>query len=506
METPFVTALRDYHSTAEIFDQPTTISLAETSLMTPSSPQSISSDPSKEEKKPTKKRKSWGQELPIPKTQLPPRKRAKTEDEKEQRRIERVLRNRQAAQSSRERKRLEVEKLEGEKHEIERQNADLKRRLMRVEHEKFQLAQRLAKSLSEQGVNDDEINSATTFAAPPSPTPTTESFPHQHSIKREPEDHFESLPSPRSTPQSFDLQSTFSSVSPSSSRASSPTQQDFDGSATSSDMTQHPAEMLCGLQCLSEAATWHPSLSTGTPKGAKATTTPHLSSSLSPPALPSLSATNLLSLSLLWTTFSTLLLPLSSLLTSLRTASVPSTTAAPSFSMTPMHFLLIQWLISTPRLSLDPAVLPPASPTTTSPLPPTTSSTDLRTSRLLRTIPSTFRLSLLRRLLASSPSMARPLRDATGRALQMKTSYALRGLSSDDGAEGASAKNEKMSAVDMASLDRWGVRDNDGLGGWESLTNLAAALKTLEEEEQNATEKVNRLVEVHGVFDVLDHR
>ncbi|KAI7190593.1 hypothetical protein KC352_g21688, partial [Hortaea werneckii] len=39
--------------------------------------------------KPAKKRKSWGQELPEPKTHLPPRKRAKTDDEKEQRRIER---------------------------------------------------------------------------------------------------------------------------------------------------------------------------------------------------------------------------------------------------------------------------------------------------------------------------------------------------------------------------------------------------------------------------------
>ncbi|KAJ9132325.1 Transcriptional activator hac1 [Pleurostoma richardsiae] len=64
------------------------------------------------EKKSAKKRKSWGQVLPEPKTHLPPRKRAKTEDEKEQRRVERVLRNRRAAQSSRERKRLEVEALE----------------------------------------------------------------------------------------------------------------------------------------------------------------------------------------------------------------------------------------------------------------------------------------------------------------------------------------------------------------------------------------------------------
>lgn len=61
--------------------------------------------------KPAKKRKSWGQELPEPKTSLPPRKRAKTDDEKEQRRIERIKRNRAAAHNSRERKRQEAENL-----------------------------------------------------------------------------------------------------------------------------------------------------------------------------------------------------------------------------------------------------------------------------------------------------------------------------------------------------------------------------------------------------------
>ncbi|EHK22773.1 transcriptional activator HAC1 [Trichoderma virens Gv29-8] len=76
-------------------------------------------DSSTSEKKPVKKRKSWGQVLPEPKTNLPPRKRAKTEDEKEQRRVERVLRNRRAAQSSRERKRLEVEALEKRNKELE---------------------------------------------------------------------------------------------------------------------------------------------------------------------------------------------------------------------------------------------------------------------------------------------------------------------------------------------------------------------------------------------------
>lgn len=43
---------------------------------------------------------------------LPPRKRAKTKEEKEQRRIERIMRNRKAARKSRERKRLYMESME----------------------------------------------------------------------------------------------------------------------------------------------------------------------------------------------------------------------------------------------------------------------------------------------------------------------------------------------------------------------------------------------------------
>ncbi|KAI4163953.1 MAG: hypothetical protein LQ342_002450 [Letrouitia transgressa] len=127
-----------------------TISLSETTLLNPSPPESVcESKDDAEEKKPAKKRKSWGQELPTPKTNLPPRKRAKTEDEKEQRRIERVLRNRQAAQSSRERKRQEVEKLEGEKQTIEEQNKLLKERLMTVEHEKFKLQTQVTRMAAE---------------------------------------------------------------------------------------------------------------------------------------------------------------------------------------------------------------------------------------------------------------------------------------------------------------------------------------------------------------------
>ncbi|KAK5656608.1 hypothetical protein OQA88_4588 [Cercophora sp. LCS_1] len=96
------------------------------------------------EKKPVKKRKSWGQVLPEPKTNLPPRKRAKTEDEKEQRRVERVLRNRRAAQSSRERKRQEVEALE-------QRNKQLEDLLRKVQQDNITLVAELRKFTSAPG-------------------------------------------------------------------------------------------------------------------------------------------------------------------------------------------------------------------------------------------------------------------------------------------------------------------------------------------------------------------
>lgn len=68
-------------------------------------------------------------ELPIDtnfKSTLPPRKRAKTKEEKEQRRVERILRNRRAAHASREKKRKHVEYLESYVLKLEQNLLDLK--------------------------------------------------------------------------------------------------------------------------------------------------------------------------------------------------------------------------------------------------------------------------------------------------------------------------------------------------------------------------------------------
>jgi len=77
-----------------------------------------------------------GDNVDIPndfKTSLPPRKRAKTKEEKEQRRIERILRNRKAAHASREKKRKHVEFLESYVLDLEKQlhiHKDLNNHLM----------------------------------------------------------------------------------------------------------------------------------------------------------------------------------------------------------------------------------------------------------------------------------------------------------------------------------------------------------------------------------------
>ncbi|PLB36034.1 transcription factor HAC1 [Aspergillus candidus] len=147
-------------------EMPLTVSPADTSLL------EVDEDEKTDEKKPAKKRKSWGQELPVPKTNLPPRKRAKTDDEKEQRRIERVLRNRAAAQTSRERKRLEMEKLENEKIQMEQQNQFLLQRLNQIEAENNRLNKQVAQLSAEVRGSSRGSTPNRTIASPPSPSPT----------------------------------------------------------------------------------------------------------------------------------------------------------------------------------------------------------------------------------------------------------------------------------------------------------------------------------------------
>jgi len=89
---------------------------------TPSTYASSSPPPSSDrEDSKKRKRKSWGQPVPDIIPILPPGKRAKTEEEKEQRRCERIVRNRKAAATSRDRKKTEFEELQKKCSELQRQ-------------------------------------------------------------------------------------------------------------------------------------------------------------------------------------------------------------------------------------------------------------------------------------------------------------------------------------------------------------------------------------------------
>ncbi|KAG0131005.1 bZIP transcription factor HacA [Tuber indicum] len=179
------------------------------------------------EKKPAKKRKSWGQELPTPTTNLPPRKRAKTAAEKEQRRIERVLRNRAAAQASRERRRKELEELEDEKAVLEKDNTDLKTRLSAVEEENTSLAKRVEEMQRQLKSFEDSIKAFTNMGG---------------NIVGRPAPSFPVLPN--------DVTLDLSSIIPTSATS---TPKPSVESNEALGMTHQSAALMCDLQCLSTA-------------------------------------------------------------------------------------------------------------------------------------------------------------------------------------------------------------------------------------------------------------
>lgn len=207
---------------------------------------SVSGEPAPE-KKPVKKRKSWGQQLPEPKTNLPPRKRAKTEDEKEQRRVERVLRNRRAAQSSRERKRLEVEALDNVKQQLERRVKDMEMQLADERTKRLEAERQLELERASNGKGMTVFQGSSPAHSEPfrsAPSPVTFS-----------QELFSSRDAPR---QSISSQYSMSSeVSPQTVNPASlspeirPVDEEF-SNAKSSDLTQHPAVSVRGQPALDE--------------------------------------------------------------------------------------------------------------------------------------------------------------------------------------------------------------------------------------------------------------
>ncbi|KAI0401700.1 hypothetical protein F4802DRAFT_618741 [Xylaria palmicola] len=217
---------------------------------TPETPADAATPDTEGAKKPVKKRKSWGQVLPEPKTNLPPRKRARTEDEKEQRRVERVLRNRRAAQSSRERKRKEVEALE-------KRNADLKAALTHQQNHIQALMKEMAQLRRQAGVVGRDSSSLDAFQ--PSPlTLSTSLFQQSANGPRTPDSSvldFMLTPEQDGTVNPASLSPALTPVSSSDVKTEPTEAAGMESTtaptmvATSSDATQHPAAVLCDLQC-----------------------------------------------------------------------------------------------------------------------------------------------------------------------------------------------------------------------------------------------------------------
>lgn len=247
----------------------------------------------------------------------------------------------------------------------------------------------------------EAIKRGSSATSPASPALEPDLLTREQFIKQELLDDYPySLPTPQNSHGA--PSSSYSSPSPATdSESSTPATVSLgvDALTTPSDMTQHPAAMLCDLQCQSERARH-----TATPP-----TTPHAA------AIPSSSA-NLVYLTLISAVYSQLMHPLRMIFISLRTGSP----LPPSMTTTPMVLPLIRWLISTPA-----NLLPPPSPTgPTTPKPTTTtisSASATCTPEATRSRVPILRLRLLRRLLLSSPSLARPLRAATDRGLRLQT-------------------------------------------------------------------------------------
>jgi transcriptional activator HAC1 len=290
-----------------------------------------------------------------------------------------------------------VEKLEGEKQKIEQQNAFLLQRLAQVEAENSrlncQVAQLSAEIRGSRGTTPKSVSPDST-----SPTLTPTLFKHERE-----ELSLDKIPFPTPSIPEF-----------------SPSMKPTDLVA-SSDLTQHPAAMLCGLQCQSEDSKDR-AVSVSCPSW-----TPDQASSLA------LQVTlQLLFLMMTSAAYSTVIRPLSQILTSLKTGS-PLTLSTEDIYR---HLPLIHWLISNPNLSR-----------------PSMASTTRR---------SVFRMRLLTRLLACSPALARPLRDATGKALQLA-----------------------VSEVSLRPTGSAVVGASEAGQDWQSLLTMAWAIDSIERRNRN---------------------
>ena len=325
-----------------------------------------------------RKRKAWGQPIPDFKVVLPPRKRAKTAEEKEQRKNERVIRNRKAADKSRQRQKAAVAKLEVKTNHMEAELAHLRATL-----NQYQSAFGVLPGTSISFSAHSQPTPSTTLLLPADVinVPTIPSLEDNISSLTTDDDasSFTTTPGPI-----LSIDSPRLSISVHHSPPLAPTlfpaqdqlplpefeQQDqlpclanFD---EVSGMTQYPAAILCDLQCQPES--W-----TETVQSREAVKRFDFS----------LHLINLTILLTIYETFSsTMLSPMCRIFRTL----------AEGLSMT----------------SLEPDLVDSHSPLIHS----------LITNPTSRTTRRVFRMKLLSRLLACSPSTARLIKAATDRALQ----------------------------------------------------------------------------------------
>jgi transcriptional activator HAC1 len=314
--------------------------------------------------------------VPEIKQILPPRKRAKTAEEKEQRKNERILRNRRAADKSRQRQKAAV--------------ADLEVRQIRIEKENAALREILSRYQARFGVQTDF----------PAPLPTEAPLVDLNSAPSPLDLEGDGTPAPF-TPSSFDDNTEVESVQPTlvqgddsapmknespvlapqlnlihehseASQTGSESMPSLPGFPNVSGLTQYPAVVLCDLQCQPE--TWAISM----PTFASAKTNLGISYLLQV----------FQTLTIFHSFSTTTLLPMCQLFQILAQR-LSMTSTEQDFSSILTNFPLIHSLISMPSTPTRPAV---------------------------------FRMKLLSRLLACSPHMARLLLAATDRALQQVVS------------------------------------------------------------------------------------
>lgn len=233
--------------------------------MTSPGPESTLLIPQSSAAKQPKKRKSWGQALPEPKTTLPPRKRAKTDDEKEQRRIERIKRNRAAAHNSRERKRVEAERLEVENHHLKHQLSLMQQYIIRTQARLTEYQQLLPNALPQVSTEDfanmkfdlTEIKDERFVPSACWPSFHPSLYLHHTSYPDTPGSSSNDTIDPRASLAASspgdEMHTPFIKAESPSTSVTMPTPcQSATGAPL--DQTRHSAAMLCDLQCRSSRA------------------------------------------------------------------------------------------------------------------------------------------------------------------------------------------------------------------------------------------------------------